>query len=131
MKVNATLSSLVAAGAVLGASAMPITASAQSWGQRYEHRQSTKNTWRNLGYGGAALGVLGLATHNNTLAALGLGGAAYSAYRYEQDRKSQSSMARRRAQYFSRSSFSSGGHRYVRKTYWKGGQKYYHFVREY
>lgn len=54
------------------------------------HRQKSKNQWRNLGIAGAVLGGYGLLSHNNTLAALGLGGGAYSAYRYEQDRKSQS-----------------------------------------
>lgn len=70
--------------------ALPISASAQS--AAYRHRQKTKNTWRNLGYAGAAVGALGLITHNSTLAIGGLAGGAYSAYRYEQDRKSQNRM---------------------------------------
>ncbi|HEY3779864.1 MAG TPA: hypothetical protein VGL56_02180 [Fimbriimonadaceae bacterium] len=53
------------------------------------HRQHTKNTWRNAAYGAGVLGVLGLISHNGTLATLGLAGAGYSALRYEHDRKSQ------------------------------------------
>jgi hypothetical protein len=57
--------------------------------------QQTKNDWRNLAGASAAVGVLGLATHNKTMAGAGLAGAAYSGYRYEQDRKHQA--AHRRA----------------------------------
>ena len=79
------------AGAVLLSTmvAAPITANAQS---SYRHRQQTKNTWRNLGYAGGALGIYGLLTHNKTLMIGGLAGGAYSAWRYEQDRKSQNRM---------------------------------------
>jgi hypothetical protein len=59
----------------------------------------------------------------------GAGGALYSAWRYEQDRKSQSQVGRARAAYFSRPYFYRDGHRYTRKTVWKDGKKYYRFVR--
>lgn len=128
MNVNPILAKVAAAGAVLSVGLTPAIASAQSRAD-LQHRQQQKNTWRNLGIAGAAVGVLGLLKGNSTLTALGLGGGAYSAWRYEQDRKSQSNMERRRAQLFSRSSFNYGGHHYTRKTYWKNGQKYYKFVR--
>ena len=62
----------------------PTTADAQT-----AHRQKSKNQWRNLGIAGGVLGAAGLITHNKTLAIGGLAGGAYSAYRYEQDRKGQ------------------------------------------
>jgi len=61
--------------------------------------QSSKNTWRNIGIGSAALAGVGLLTHNSTATLLGAGGAAYSASRYEHDRHTQ---ARRSARYHRR-----------------------------
>ena len=113
----------------VGLAALPSNAEAQSLKDLISHRQGKKNQWRNLAIGGGALGVLGLLTKNSTLTYLGLGGGLYSAYRYEQDRKSQSKLASQRAQLFSRSSFTHNGKRYVRKTVWKNGKKYYKFVR--
>ena len=79
----------LAAGLALGLATlvptmMPATAAAQT-----SHRQKSKNQWRNLGIAGGVLGAAGLVTHNKTLAIGGLAGGAYSAYRYEQDRKGQ------------------------------------------
>ena len=68
---------------------MPLAANAGQSSDASRHRQQTKNTWRNATIGAGALGVLGLATHNTTLGVAGLAGAAYSASRYEHDRKSQ------------------------------------------
>ena len=82
----------------------PMTASAQNT-PAYRHRQQTKNTWRNIGYGSAALGVYGLLTHNSTLAVAGAAGAGYSAYRYEHDRKSQRAM---KDAYYARRSYRYG-----------------------
>jgi hypothetical protein len=81
--MNGILTKAVAFTALAGFAVAPVTASAQS------HRQQKKNEWRNLAYGSGAAGVLGFLTHNNTLGWLGVAGAGYSAYRYEQDRKSQ------------------------------------------
>jgi len=92
------------------------------------HRQQTKNTWRNLAYAGGALGLLGLATHNGTLGWAGLAGGLYSAYRYEQDRKSQNKLTRQRALMFGHSTVWYHGHKYVRKTVWRHGTKYYTMV---
>jgi hypothetical protein len=65
--------------------------------------QNSKNQWRNLGIGGAAVAGYGLLHHNSTATLLGVAGAAYSANRYEQDRhhQSQQQAARdRRARYY-------------------------------
>lgn len=121
----------VAAALALGTASLGLVpaANAQSINDLINHRQGKKNEWRNLGIAGGAAGVLGLLTHNKTLTVLGLGGGLYSAYRYEQDRKSQSKLARQRAELFNRRSFVHNGKRYVRKTRVKNGQKYYYFAR--
>ena len=67
--------------------------------QRYRHRQDMKNQWRNLAYGSAAVGVLGLLTKHSELTLGGLAGAAYSAYRYEEERKQQSRYGHYRGYY--------------------------------
>lgn len=115
--------------ASLGVTLAPTTANAQSLNDLIKHRQGKKNDWRNLAIGGGALGVLGLLTKNSTLTYLGIGGGLYSAWRYEQDRKSQSKLASQRAQLFSRSSFVHNGHKYVKRTKWKNGKKYYYFAK--
>lgn len=123
--------SKIAAALALGTTSLGLasTSNAQSINDLIGRRQGKKNEWRNLAIGGGALGVLGLLTKNSTLTYLGLGGGLYSAYRYEQDRKSQNKLAGQRAALFNRSSFTHNGKRYVRKTVWKGGKKYYQFVR--
>ena len=92
-------------------------------------RQQTKNEWRNLAIGAGLIGVLGLLKHDSTLTFAGAAGALYSAYRYEQDRKSQSREARARAYYFSQPYFYRDGVRYDRRTVQRSGQRYYQFVR--
>ena len=66
--------------------------------------QNTKNQWRNLGIGGAAVAGYGLLHHNSTATLLGAAGAAYSANRYEQDRhhQSQAQASRDRRAYYYR-----------------------------
>jgi len=104
----------VLAFTLVGAVALaPMTASAQNT-PAYKHRQQTKNTWRNIGYGSAALGVYGLITHNSTLTAAGAAGAGYSAYRYEQDRKSQRAM---KDAYYARRYYRYGQSRYSYKRH--------------
>ncbi len=86
MNVNlkkAAMGSLLAM-AIAVPTMLPADAAAQT-----SRRQKSKNQWRNLAIGGGALGVLGLVTKNKTLTYGGLAGGAYSAWRYEQDRKSQ------------------------------------------
>ena len=55
-----------------------------------DNRQNTKNQWRNLAAVGAAIAGYGILKHNQTATILGAAGAAYSANRYEKDRRSQS-----------------------------------------
>lgn len=120
---------LTLAFAVAVPTLLPADAQAQGRRDRQEHRQETKNNWRNLGIAGGAAGVFSLLTGNKTLAALGIGGGLYSASRYEADRKSQNRDSRNRYELFRRDSFDHGGHHYVRQTRTKNGQKYYSFKR--
>ncbi|HZO91950.1 MAG TPA: hypothetical protein VFB38_26775 [Chthonomonadaceae bacterium] len=121
------LATLVMAGSIV---LPPVAVNAQrNLDQASHHRQETKNQWRNIAIGAGALGVLGLLKHDSTLTFLGTAGALYSLNRYEHDRKSQSSIDRARAAYFSRPYFYRNGHRYTRKTVWRNGHKYYQFVR--
>ena len=114
----------------MGGAVAPAPAVAQDWLNREsKRRQQKKNEWRNIGIGSAALGLFGLLKGDTTLMFAGTAGALYSANRYEQDRKSQSKTDRARAQMFGRSSFTRDGKRYVRKTVYKNGKKYYRFVR--
>lgn len=96
----------------------PVTANAQR-----------KDEWRNLAIAGGVLGLLGLVKHDSTLTFAGTAGALYSAWRYEEDRKSESRQRRARYELFRRGSFTRDGKRYTRKTVWRNGKKYYQFVR--
>lgn len=93
------------------------------------NREKSKNGWRDLAVGSGVVGLLGLVAHDGTLTFLGTTGALYSAYRYEEDRKSQSREARARYRLFRRGSFVRNGHRYKRRIVYRNGQKYYQFVR--
>ena len=131
MKTKMIGTSFLAAVAMAGTITVPISASAQDWRDKESsHRQSTKNQWRNIGIGSAALGLFGLLKHDNTLMFAGAAGALYSANRYEQDRKSQSKTDHARANMFSKTSFYRNGHKYVRHTVYKNGHKYYQFRRQ-
>lgn len=125
MNIKAQLAALMTAAVVTTAVIPAIPAAAQS----SEHRQKTKNTWRNAAIGGGALTALGLLTHNNTLTGVGAVGGLYSLSRYEHDRKSQSHIDHQRAAFYERSSFTRNGHRYVRRTVTRNGHKYYTYVR--
>lgn len=116
----------------LGALASTLTlapADAQAQNRASQRRQETKNEWRNLAIGSGVIALLGLLENDSTLTFVGSAGALYSAYRYEQDRKSQSRIDRARAAIFSRSYFVRDGYKYTRKTKWKGGKKYFYFVK--
>ena len=108
--------------ATLGTSFIaPLSASAQT------NRQKTKNNWRNAAVGSAAVAGYGLIKHKNAATLLGIAGAAYSANRYEQDRKHQSQhsseMKKREARRdVARSGYSRHGGNYTRD-----GKKYYKF----
>ncbi len=58
-------------------------------GSSRDHRAQMQNQWKNIGVGPAAVGLIGLLTHNDTWALAGAAGAIYSDSRYEQDRNSQ------------------------------------------
>src|SRR2546430_13994641 len=122
--LRATLAAAIAVGSIVSA---PIAAAAQE--SDSHHRQQTKNQWRNIAIGSGALSLLGLVKHDSTPTFAGAAGALYSANRYEQDRKSQSKMDHARAAYFGKPYFYRNGHKYVRRTVWKHGHKYYQFVR--
>lgn len=106
---------------------LPADADAQS--SAYKQRQKTKNEWRNIAIGSGLVAIFGLIKDDPTLTFAGSAGALYSAYRYEEDRKSQNKMRRARANLFSRSSFTRNGVKYVRNTKYKGGKKYYYFTK--
>lgn len=100
------------------------------WADREaDRRQQTKNEWRNLAIASGAVAILGLIQKDQTLFFAGTAGALYSAYRYEQDRKSQNSLNRARAYFFSQPYFYRDGNRYDRRVVYRGGQKYYQFCR--
>ena len=122
------LVTMIALTTVSSLALMPVSAVAQSK-KDLKHRQEQKNTWRNLAIGSGVVGLYGLIKHDNTLAILGLGGALYSADRYEKDRKSQKNMERERAKIIHRGYYYKSGHRYDRKTVYKNGHKYYTFVK--
>lgn len=118
---------LLAATIVFGALAPSVSmASPQNTAER---RQQTKNEWRNIAIGSGVLAVIGLLSKDKTLTFAGSAGALYSLYRYEQDRKSQSSLNRARAAYFSKPYFYRDGVRYDRRTVTKNGRKHYQFVK--
>jgi hypothetical protein len=107
---------------------IPVLSSAQTQAE-LNRRQQKKNEWRNIAYAAGAVGLLGLLNKDSTLTFAGAAGALYAVHRYEQDRKSQNKLQRARAAYFSRGSFTRNGVRYVRRTTWKNGKKYYYFAR--
>jgi hypothetical protein len=129
MKARSISATLLAAVALGGAIAPAVPVDAQSLSQQSKRRQEKKNEWRNIGIGSAAIGLLGLLKGDSTLTFAGAAGALYSANRYEQDRKSQSRTDRARAAMFQRRSYTRNGVRYVRKTVYKNGKRYYQFVR--
>ncbi len=94
-----------------------------------DHRQQTKNQWRNLAYLGGAVAAWGLLKHEPTLVFAGTAGALYSLTRYEHDRKSQNRLERSRAYYFGQPSFVRDGRRYERRLVTRNGVRYYQFVR--
>jgi len=93
---NGTMLSLIALTAITTipahADGWPWSHGGRSHNSRSEdaNRQDSKNNWRNLALGSGAAAVAGLLTHNKTLTIIGTAGAAYSASRYEKDRKNQS-----------------------------------------
>ena len=103
MNTRRRFAGFVAAFMVLGVLSLPITASAQTLRQQSAQRQKTKNEWRNIALGAGAVALYGLLKKDNMLTLGGAAGTAYSLYRYEQDRKSQSSIDTRRDRRYGRS----------------------------
>lgn len=97
--------------------------------QEAQNRQNTKNQWRNLAIAAGGAAAYGVIAKKPVIALAGVVGALYSLNRYEQDRKSQDSAARDRADLYSRSEYYHNGNRYERETVTQYGQKYYRFVR--
>ena len=93
MKYACTLGIAVATMAMVAFS--PLSAHADS-------RQNNKNMWRNGAIAGGAVALYGLHNHDTATTLVGVAGAAYSASRYEKDRKSQAAAARARARYHRR-----------------------------
>lgn len=93
------------------------------------HRRSKQDEWKQIGIGTAAAAVLGLVTKNGTLTTLGAAGTLYSAYRYEEDRKSMMRERRERAALYGRRNIIVDGKRYKRIVVMSNGKKYYKFVR--
>lgn len=93
-----------------------------------QRREQTKNEWKNIGIGSGIIAILGLLGNDSRVTFAGAAGALYSAYRYEQDRKSQNRADRARYEIFSQDHFVRDGRRYDRKTVYQNGQKYYQFV---
>jgi len=129
MKIfSPALNTLIALCALMCTVLAPLSASAQTQAE-IDHRQKSKNNWRNLGIGSGAVGAYGLLKGNRNLAAVGIAGGLYSAWRYEQDRKSHRHLTDSRARMFSHTSMWKNGHHYVRRTTYKNGKKYYYFAR--
>ncbi len=128
MKLHKGLATLITMGTVASLSLVPLSAFAQHDSRDHQHRQNMRNQWRDATIGAGALGVLGLVEHNNTLAIAGIAGAAYSANRYNQDRRSPRHEDRSRAEWYSHKSYTYHGHHYVRHSYRQNGHVYYKFV---
>lgn len=91
---------------ILAITAVAAASVAPAQGYRYGHRNDTKNEWKSLAIGAGVLGVIGLLSDDSTLTSIGFGGAAYGAYRYEQDRRSQN-----RYGYYRYDSYRNGSYR--------------------
>lgn len=102
MNTKRRFAGLLAALMAAGVMALPITASAQTLREQSAQRQKTKNEWRNIAIGAGAVALYGLLKKDNMLTLGGAAGTAYSLYRYEQDRKSQSSIDTRRERRYGR-----------------------------
>src|SRR5438477_4007150 len=89
MTTKRRFAGLLAAIMAFAVLALPIMVSAQTLSQQSDQRQKQKNQWRNIGIGAGALALFGLLKHDKALTLGGAAGAGYSAWRYEQDRKSQ------------------------------------------
>lgn len=75
-----TIFTTLAAGLALAATISSTTlAAADPTPERDQHRQRTKDQWKDIGTASAATAILGLITKNGTVTTLGTAGALYSA----------------------------------------------------
>ena len=58
---------------------------AAGWHPWASHRRAERNEWANLAVASGVVGLIGVATHNPTVAAVGLGGAIYGGIRYDDE----------------------------------------------
>ena len=129
MKMKNQWIALSMAGVLVLSSAPAMGFSFEPQSKSSQHRKSKQNEWKNIGIASGAAAILGLLGKNGTVATLGTVGALYSAYRYEEDRKSSKKEDRRRAELYSHRSINVDGHKYRRTTVKKNGKNYYQFVR--
>ena len=98
MTIRSLMTPILAVSLIGAATLAPTISQAQSKAQ-LDRRQQQKNQWRNLTIAAGAVGLYGLIKGDTKLAVIGAAGAAYSANRYEQDRKSQRRLEDRRYGY--------------------------------
>ena len=94
-----------------------------------QHRNESRNEWRNIATGSGGGGLLSILLHDATLNFSGSSGARYPLNKYEQDRRSDRREDRLRAEYFNRPYFYRDGVRYERRLVNRDGQRYYQFAR--
>lgn len=111
IRQRATALALLAAFSV--SAILPGAALAQSK-QEQAKRQKKKNDWRNATGAAAAVAGYGLLKHNSTATVLGAAGAAYSANRYEQERKHQDERKRARTHYHRTGDYIKNGKKYYK-----------------
>ena len=93
MKTPSKITALALLGTLAASALSPALADPAS-------QQKNKNQWRNLGILGAAVAGYGLLKHDQNATILGAAGGAYSANRYEQDRRHQSQDNANRQRYY-------------------------------
>lgn len=82
--MNSTGLKLATVGLIATVALAPVHANADFFG-RISHRHDQRDQWQATAIGSAAIGLLGLAGHNNVVTAVGAAGAIYSLYRMESD----------------------------------------------
>ena len=84
MNIKRIVPQIVMVCAVVGVASAPVVASANDHdGVRYHDRDHGSDTWKGLSIAGGIVGLVGLANHDNTTAAIGFGASLYSAIRAE------------------------------------------------
>lgn len=119
MNTKARILPLALIALASASSVLPQAALAQT---KAQDTQKQKNNWRNIGGAAAAVAGYGLLKGNTTATLLGAAGAAYSAKRYEDERKTQDHLKRerQRSSYY-RTTPSDSSRQYYRYQ----GQLYY------